>query len=175
LKILHDKQQYDKVWEVLIQNVESLESLQQLASQTEKLVRLQSGGNVQGRRNVPRQYNRERDALILTSKSCSARNSINVKIPVQLDLERPVKSLDQLYVQASCMHPILLGKVKSWALASNGMFQVEGSHEYRLLEASGKSSNDGICSLKFAKLKSTGRAIEKVVRSYGQARLYFTQ
>jgi hypothetical protein len=70
------------------------------------------------------------------------------------------------------MHPILLGKVKSWALASNGMFYDEGSHEYRRLEGASTSSQDCKCSMKFAKLKSTVRAIEKVVRSYGQARLF---
>ena len=172
-KILQDKQRYDKIWDFLMQSVESLDSLQQLVSQTENMVRLHSGGNGQGRCNIPRQYNRERESEALTGKSCSAKNRLTVEISVKMDLERPVRSLDQLYVQASCMHPILLGKVKSWALASNGMFQVEVSHEYRRLEGAGKSPKDSKCNLKFAKLKSTGRAIEKVVRSYGQVRHLF--
>ena len=40
---------------------------------------------------------------------------------------RPVRSLDQLYVQALCLHPILLRKTRAWAAASAGASAATGS------------------------------------------------
>ncbi len=47
---------------------------------------------------------------------------VNCGIPGSLDVQRPVDSLDQLYFQAVALNPILVDKVKSWALASGGCF-----------------------------------------------------
>ncbi len=43
-------------------------------------------------------------------------------IPSTLDVEQPVDSLDQLYYQAVALNPLLVDKVKCWALASGGSF-----------------------------------------------------
>ena len=36
---------------------------------------------------------------------------------------RPLDSMDQLFVQAGCLHPILISKTKAWALLSGGFFR----------------------------------------------------
>lgn len=42
--------------------------------------------------------------------------------PGTLDVQRPVRSLDQLYFQAIALNPILVDKIKLWALACGGCF-----------------------------------------------------
>ena len=79
----------------------------------------------------------------------------------------PLASLDQLYVQAACVEPILLHKVKEWALASGGSFpcrMASGAVAYVRWEGTDASSSH----FKWCQLKSTQRAIEKVIRSYGE-------
>ena len=74
-----------------------------------------------------------------------------------------VDSLDQLFVQAHCLHPFLLAKTKAWAAASEGCFpssSTAGRSRYLRYE-------DG-AAVKMAKVKSVTRAIEKLVRSYSQ-------
>lgn len=102
------------------------------------------------------------------------------------DPRYPVQSLDQLYLQACALHPVFIGLVRSWAGASGGLL----SSAKRRKHASTSSltldpsvcTNDGSASegtgdmvvpkeageqdIRWAKLKSTGRAIEKAVRSY---------
>ena len=76
----------------------------------------------------------------------------------------PVDSLDQLFVQATLLHPILLDKVKDWASRGNGWFpsrRDKGFVRYRA-----ESDNHG--EIKWAKLKTASRAIEKAVRVYSQ-------
>ena len=45
-------------------------------------------------------------------------------IPGSSDRSSPVDSLDQLYIQAAALHPILIFKVQQWAVASDGYFKV---------------------------------------------------
>ena len=74
-----------------------------------------------------------------------------------------VDSLDQLFVQAHCLHPFLLAKTKAWAAASEGCFpssSTAGRSRYLRYD-------DGV-GVKMAKVKSVTRAIEKLVRSYSQ-------
>jgi hypothetical protein len=63
-------------------------------------------------------------------------------IPDTLDAQQPVDSLDQLYLQAFALNPILVGKVKSWALASGGCFCLK-----RSLKIQSLGSNRGEPSL----------------------------
>ena len=84
---------------------------------------------------------------------------------------QPVDSLDQLYVQAVCIHPILLGKVQQWALASGGCFAV--ADEQGCVTDFAKwtptpSGDLGGGSFHWAKIKAVDRAVEKAVRSYGK-------
>ena len=79
----------------------------------------------------------------------------------------PLTSLDQLYVQAACIEPIFIHKVKDWALASGGSFpcrMATGAVDYVRWEGVDESP----WQFKWCRLKSTQRAIEKVIRSYGE-------
>jgi hypothetical protein len=86
-------------------------------------------------------------------------------LPGSLDYDNPVKSLDQLFVQASCLHPILLQKVKTWAKASGGCFLCKGSSGFIKIA---DLPEDSLSSVRWAKIKSMSRAVEKVYRIYGK-------
>lgn len=76
------------------------------------------------------------------------------------DFGKPVTSLDQLYVQAQGLSPILKRKVQTWASHSNGGFPLrDGGLAWA-------RPGDVPGNVKWAKLKSPKRAIEKAVRSY---------
>ena len=81
-------------------------------------------------------------------------------VPGTVDPMRGVVSLDQLFAQAACLHPVLCEKIRSWALASNGLFpNMERQFvPQSVMSSSGESSP----VVKFAKIKSVSRAIEKV-------------
>ena len=74
-----------------------------------------------------------------------------------------VRSLDQLYVQALCLNPILRRKVQAWAAASAGNHVV-------LRTESAWSPDPPMVQVRFAAIKSVSRAVEKSVRSYAQVR-----
>ena len=76
----------------------------------------------------------------------------------------PVDSLDQLFVQATCLHPILLSKVKEWACKSSGYFPCCAENSYIKYCSHPDNHND----IKWAKVKTVSRAIEKLVRVYNQ-------
>jgi hypothetical protein len=84
-----------------------------------------------------------------------------------LDITNPVDSLDQLFVQASCVHPILLQKVKSWAKESGGCFPSKGGAGFVKFSEIPEQFSFGV---RWAKLKSISRAIEKVYRIYNKVR-----
>ena len=74
-------------------------------------------------------------------------------------------SLDQLFVQAFCLQPILISRIKAWALASGGYLccsQPGGALEYVRFGA-----REGV-DFRWGKLKSVNRAIEKAIRCHGQ-------
>ena len=74
-----------------------------------------------------------------------------------------VMSLDQLYVQAVCLYPVLLRKVQEWATAA------EGDHE--VLRAHSIPGDDlPMVQVKFAGIKSVSRAVEKCIRAYSRVR-----
>jgi hypothetical protein len=80
---------------------------------------------------------------------------------------QPVRSLDQLFVQAQCVHPLLLDRVKAWATVSRGMFPLVGKGGYVEYSEAIKTA-ESFSKLRFATIKSVSRSIEKVVRVYGQ-------
>ena len=82
----------------------------------------------------------------------------------------PVRSMDQLYVQAACLEPLLLHKVQEWAAVSGGYFPCKaaggGAAYVRYTHDSLKGP--GGPEFQWCKLKAASRAMEKVVRSYGE-------
>ena len=83
-------------------------------------------------------------------------------LPCTVDPQRFVDSLDQLFAQAACLHPVLRDKVRVWAMASGGLFPTT-EHPPRFLPLAAPGRCPGSAAeVKFAKLKSVSRAIEKV-------------
>ncbi len=145
---LQDKAKYDALWSVLIGSVDAHKHLLSIHM---KVMSFTGGLNL----IQPRQCNR------------IGQGQFNTKGHLPSVLYGPsgtVDSLDQLFAQAICMHPILLRKVKAWALVSGGSFLVQGSHRF-IQYADSLSSN---VMIKFASIKSVERSIEKSVRAYGQ-------
>jgi len=62
-----------------------------------------------------------------------------------VDPDRPVTSLDQLYVQASSLHPLLQHFVIKWASGSNGMFAYKSRAEGASSENSYENTSTVIC------------------------------
>ena len=80
----------------------------------------------------------------------------------------PLRSLDQLYVQATCLRPILMHKVGGWIAGGGNHGRVSvgtqiSSALFVCLGAAGDAAVSRPCCL-----KSPMRAVEKLVRSYGQ-------
>jgi hypothetical protein len=84
-----------------------------------------------------------------------------------LDLGNPVDSLDQLFVQAWCLNPILQSKCKTWALGSNGCFPCKHYAGIKFMRYTDVVNVPGL-PIKWTSVKSIHRAIEKLVRAYGQ-------
>jgi hypothetical protein len=163
--VLSDMNRYNAAWT----RVQDAEKATEMLSELEKVVF--SVSSVIGRQ--PRQFT----CVGEHSSEAKASHPSNMMDIVKTALEctGPVKSLDQLFVQAMCTHPILLHKTKDWAAKSNGCFpaMVTGGEtcnqkEFVTLQAVESNSN---ISIKFAKVKSVTRALEKLGRSYGQVRM----
>eukprot|EP00291_Cryptomonas_curvata_P030406 CAMPEP_0172209320 /NCGR_PEP_ID=MMETSP1050-20130122/35049_1 /TAXON_ID=233186 /ORGANISM="Cryptomonas curvata, Strain CCAP979/52" /LENGTH=521 /DNA_ID=CAMNT_0012889183 /DNA_START=1344 /DNA_END=2906 /DNA_ORIENTATION=+ len=89
--------------------------------------------------------------------------------PGTLDWNSPVLSLDQLFVQAKCLAPILVEKVQLWAKFSCGYFPIhqhtpDGSAAVVRWEELGCD----LGHIRWGRIKSVSRAIEKATRSYGK-------
>jgi hypothetical protein len=80
---------------------------------------------------------------------------------------RPVTSLDQLFAQAAGMHMILRRKVQDWAYSCGGCFQLQaewGSEFVRWADVYDKP--DIVAKIKWGKLKSVSRSVEKLLGVY---------
>ncbi len=166
--VFSDMNRYNAAWA----SVQDAEGAPEMLSELEQVV--SSVSHIKGCA-APRQFN------FVKKQSCGAKTihaSETVSI-VQTALECtsstfPVKSLDQLFVQAMCIHPILLHKAKAWAAQCNGCFPAlvkvsETSTHKEFINLVTVESNSKI-SIKFAKIKSVTRSLEKLGRSYGQVR-----
>ena len=83
----------------------------------------------------------------------------------------PIRSFERIFAQAAVAAPLLRSKVKAWALQSGGMFPMiqaeEGTSRYcfeRWDSIIGHAELVG--RVKWAKVKSKKRAVEKVYRCY---------
>jgi hypothetical protein len=102
-----------------------------------------------------------------------AFRAFNVQLPFCVSTGcRYLDNLDQLYVQATCLNPVLIDKTKEWAGLSKGLFLTSNWHgtkgwmstEDMEFESKTKCSNTN----KWCNIKTVHRAVEKAVRSYGQ-------
>ena len=83
-------------------------------------------------------------------------------IPGTIDPQRCVASLDQLFAQAACLHPLLCNKVSAWALSSGGLFPTKKHPPQFVPLPLTRHEGRQAAEIKFAKLKSVSCAIEKV-------------
>ena len=184
--IFGDQSQYDQTWsKILCENSAALQQLFRI--EQESIVLLQGNPicrqcnrqsscdevqQVHINKNFPSKlYSKIAEAFAL-EKGTGNKNTVSSKLDTSYwkagtqDHKRPIDSLEQLFVQASCLHPILLEKVKGWALASNGCFPLLESKSFvRYAE----SLTSPTLRFRWAKVKSVSRALEKVHRIYGQA------
>ena len=85
-----------------------------------------------------------------------------------VDLGPLIFDLDQLFAQADGVDLLLRLKVQQWALLSNGFFPVVSSVETVIFEPWQKiaGSDELLANVKWGRVKSRKRAIEKLYRSY---------
>eukprot|EP00293_Proteomonas_sulcata_P015166 CAMPEP_0184303160 /NCGR_PEP_ID=MMETSP1049-20130417/12955_1 /TAXON_ID=77928 /ORGANISM="Proteomonas sulcata, Strain CCMP704" /LENGTH=203 /DNA_ID=CAMNT_0026614617 /DNA_START=71 /DNA_END=682 /DNA_ORIENTATION=+ len=90
----------------------------------------------------------------------------------RIDYSSPIVSLDLIFCQAMCIDPILRDKAKEWALRSGGMFRVRASKvvDQQKYIRWDRCHNNPVMEdkIKWGTVKSVPRAIEKVLRSYGE-------
>jgi hypothetical protein len=118
------------------------------------------------------------------TRRMSERSRANVMVA---DGCEPVRSLDQLYVQAACVQPILRARVRRWALAFGGLLEIQsngscetivdglvGARMDRFLPYSSVVGGANERRIVMPRLKSVIRAIEKTQRSYRGVSALFT-
>mmetsp|Transcript_21033 Transcript_21033/g.48647 ORF Transcript_21033/g.48647 Transcript_21033/m.48647 type:complete len:312 (+) Transcript_21033:3-938(+) len=82
-----------------------------------------------------------------------------------VDWTSPVRCLDQLFAQAAGLDIILKGAVQRWALASDGLFPVKDRPKAYVAWKDAVVDMALARTIKWGKLKSPERAIEKAFRS----------
>jgi hypothetical protein len=110
--------------------------------------------------------------LRTTVSSFSAAFVLNRTSIGRVRRQEGLDSLDQLYVQATCLHPVLLERVQAWAAASGGLFSAAASLAGRggplaFVRWADVQDGEGV-EIKWCCVKGVQRAVERVVRSYRQ-------
>ncbi len=161
--VLADRARYDAVWTEIVAAPCAARALEDLHSTVEQL-----RARAASARAAARQLNRRALALLTQPGELEQMMDHVLGVSGTVDPANPVRSLDQLYVQATCLHPILMRKVRAWATASRGCFLRADGGGY--VECAAAAAADPPMELKFARVKAVARAIEKLVRAYGQVR-----
>jgi hypothetical protein len=160
--IVSDMKRYNAVWETVVRS--NTVSLMQLKAQVLQLTKTCL-------RSAPRQVMHKMMDLSEDAKQNFVRTlgALSRYLPWTQASFTSLDSIDQLFVQAACVHPLLLANVKKRALVSDGCFPVlfERTRSYTAF-AEIKDSQD--VEIKYGKLKSSSRSIEKLVRSYSKVR-----
>jgi len=156
---LNDKLCYDAIWAKLCQQ-EGIFALRNFVKRIEEML---------DNSCPPRQFiYQTRKPLAKRRSSISSSFEFGQSLLSGLFVTQgglPVVCLNQLFVQAKFLQPILLSKVKSWALTSRGCFPLRSEDGFlRYSDAMSCSAQQ----IKWASLKSANRAVEKLVRVYGQ-------
>jgi len=165
-----DQKQYERVWTMHVGCDREEATLRLLENKVASI-------NLRG--HVCRQHERKRfNEITSVSHGWTTQtpdfllDSLGFRtVPNTIDLSRPVTSLDQLYACASVVNAIVLDKLKTWALQSDGMFPLESASGVQTeLEFRRWSDVEGTQDeelVKWSCLKKYHRATEKVTRSYG--------
>ena len=176
--VLADKRRYESIWEFILADPTSRAAVLSIQEASTSL----SNGHGHDpwsapapRQHIPNVKGGTRKVSMLTNIThfgvTHTRGGWNKKFPWNIESDL-VDSLDQLFVQAWCLSPILLRKTKALALQSKGCFryQPRGSETTIFARYSEEANNEQDVSgyFKWARVKSIRRAIEKAVRVYKQ-------
>ena len=167
--VVKDMELYNVMWKTVL--LENFEALEQLKSQVQVLTEqcpksdprqatLRSIKRVVEEANQESDYSRFSHSANLYLLHSGWRQIIfGQSAFLKLD------SIDQLFFQAACLHSLLLKKVNTWALETDGCFPVlfERTPSYTAYK---EVKDDKDAQIKYGKLKSSKRSIEKLVRSY---------
>ena len=179
--ILADKLRYESIWKAVIVDPNlrmAVISIQEATMTLTKDIALYSRLRPVLRQRSPDFEDRGRRSSMLlefvveTGKNevalCLGRK-LHHKFAWNSKIDR-IDSLDQLFVQAWCLSPILLAKTKAWALLSKGCFgyQPHDSENFYFKQYSEDPDDEDVGSFKWARVKSIKRAVEKTVRIYKQ-------
>ena len=151
--VVADRRCYDAIWESFRASPATQNALLAIRAQVGRLLKDKNT------ETVPHQR----------APAAVRRQEVRI-LPGSMSLMRgtPVLSLDQLFVQAWCLNPVLLSKVQAWALDSRGWFPcIRTSSAVTFVRYSDAVHEPGL-PIRWATVKSTHRAIEKLVRVYGQ-------
>ena len=85
------------------------------------------------------------------------------------EMNARISSLDQLFAQAHCLHPLLICKVREWARTTGGCVKIRRGETCTYERYSELGINE-LAHIEWCKVKTLQRAIEKAVRAYGQVR-----
>ena len=197
--ILRDKKVYDRLWQDIVQDPTAQADLQTLKMNAKRHYD-DEFGTAEMASPDPRQYNPyllERQKSIQRAQALQRRSSwydafgqihpgegirrlsraatalgLSITLHRNEEINARISSLDQLFAQAYCLHPLLISKVKIWARESGGCVKISDGHTHKYVRYSELESQQHQ-HIVWCKSKSLQRAIEKVVRAYGQVREAF--
>ena len=167
--VMADKQRYDAIWDLYQSDESAQAAILVVRSIVARMLQEQQ------LQTVLRQLNKKDEQLPHSTAPSQGEDGVpphqleEGKILNTLDLGRPVDSLDQLFVQAWCLNPILQSKCKAWALESNGCFPCKNYAGIKFMRYTDVVNVPGL-PIKWTSVKSIHRAIEKLVRAYGQVK-----
>ena len=167
--VLDDRCRYDCAWDALRADTEADAALQSVRDGAARMA--SRVGNSLTQRQIQHPATRQQhfngqqtwanSASDLLAR-CAGQRSF-------YDRTLPIRSLDQLFVQAVCLDPILRSKVQKWALQSRGCFttrRMNGTLACMRFEQ--LQHDDNVGAIRWSNVKSSHRAIEKLVRGYEQ-------
>ena len=180
-QVFHDKIKYDEIWSKILSLPGSKEAINRLnnvlveirkicrrLSSFRQLVVVIQGIALESQAKIERSPSLQINLL----KGIQALKRTASQKFGQQSISKPVTSLDQLYLQAFCLDQELRRKVQYWALACNGYFPIDNFHHERKFAKVTDIQQNSLLGPKWGQIKSLPRAIEKVLRVYGQVCLF---
>ncbi len=178
-------QAYDKCWEEILESerVSKSETIKQITECTDSITTgLSWTARQRGSDILEDQLKREGQAIAQSSSTKLGKCKSSVFCILsdsfpnlggsnigQVDPAGPlIVDLDQLFAQAEGVDHLLQRKVQQWALLSNGCFPVASAGGNVMFERWEKIvvSEELLANVKWGRVKSRKRAIEKLYRSY---------
>ena len=151
-----DNQMFDSVWQAFLLHDRKFGFLTALDLCAKQISKNCTSSDIRQRHRGNQNFTARTIDDIFSPSSISGSGFLNLPL---------VSNLDQLYSQAACLNIFLRKKIRLLALKTNGMFAVLNQIERRTYECY-KTITNNAQQVKFAKLKPTRRALEKLLRVY---------